>query len=289
MSSEISFQLSAADGAPLGAWWYSPPGPARAVVVTSGATAVPQRFYQTWARDLADRGYDVLTFDFRGIAESRHGSLRGFRATMSDWGRGDLQGALDLAAQRAGDRPLLLVGHSFGGQALGLARTGGRLAGVVTVGAQLGYYGHWPARTRPYYAALWYAAVPAIATGLGYVPGRLGLGEDLPAGVAKEWSRWCRSPGYLLDHVPDAVDRFSEVDAPARVISISDDDYAPEPAVRAFAARLPRSDRVRWTPADAGVEKLGHFGFFRPTARKLWDEVARFLDQRVDEARRRTA
>jgi predicted alpha/beta hydrolase len=280
--------LPTANGARLGARWYTPSGrpgsagssPSRAVVLVGGATAVPQRFYRAWATDLADRGYDVLTLDYRGIGESRAGSLRGLPATMQDWGL-DLETGLDAAWTRADGRPVLLVGHSFGGQALGLVRGGDRLSGGLTIGSQLGYYGHWPRRVRPAFGALWYG-VPALVGAFGYWPGWLGMGEDLPGGVATEWARWCRSPNYLLDHVPEARARFAAVTAPFRVVAISDDyTYGPEPAVRAYAAQLPNAEVVRWTPADAGRDAIGHFGFFRPQCRALWDAAAAFLDQRV--------
>jgi predicted alpha/beta hydrolase len=278
--------LIAADDTRLGARWTV--GDGRATVVLAGATGVPQAFYRAWATDLADRGYDVLTFDYRGIGTSRRGSLRDCAATMADWGRLDLQAALDRASDRAGGRPVLFVGHSFGGQALGLVTGAERLAGGLTVGAQLGYWGWWPAPQRWGYAAIW-ALVPVFCAVFGYLPGRIGVGEDLPAGVAREWARWCRSPGYLLDHVPGARERFGAVRAPIDVFAIADDPYAPEEAVRAYARCLPRARVRRWTPAEAGLDRIGHFGFFRPAARRLWDEAAAVLDLAVDAAARRTA
>ena len=280
------FVLETSDGTRLAAQWFRPGGPGRAVVLVAGATAVPAGFYRIWASDLADRGYEVLTFDYRGIAASRTGSLRGFPATMQDWGRIDLQAALDRAVAAAGDRPVLVVGHSFGGQALGLVRGADRLSGGFLVGAQLGYWGYWPSPVRYRYAALWYGVVPAVVAGFGYLPGWLGVGEDLPGGVARGWARWCRSPRYLVDHVPDAVERFGAVRAPLSVVAVSDDDYAPEPAVRALAALLPEARVERWSPADAGTDRIGHFGFFRPACRRLWDPAAAVLDVAVDAARR---
>jgi predicted alpha/beta hydrolase len=278
--------LSGLDGTPLAARWYAPPQPGHAIVLVAGATAVPQRFYRPFSTHLASRGYEVLTFDYRGIAESRQGSLRGFHATMQDWGA-DLQAAFELCQQRASGRPVLLVAHSFGGQALGLLRGGQALAGGLTIGAQLGYYGHWPLPQRWAYGALWYAVLPAVVGVMGYLPGRLGTDQDLPGGVALEWARWCRSPRYLLDHVPEALDRFASVRAPMRVIAVTDDAYAPQPAVRAYAALLPRAQLEVWSPERAGVASLGHFGFFRTAGRRLWEEATAFLDDiRVHTSRR---
>jgi predicted alpha/beta hydrolase len=267
--------LTTADGVQLGATWSRSPVPARAVVLVAGATAAPHKFYGRWAADLADRGFDVLTFDYRGVGASRPGSLAGFAATMQDWGRLDLAAAHAEAERAAGDRPVLLVGHSFGGQALGLLDGGSRLAGGVTIASGWGWWGFQPWWRQPGLLAVWYGLMPVFTGVLGYVPAGVGMGEGLPGGVAAEWSRWCRSPGYLLDHLPDARGRFASVEAPFHVLALSDDAYIPPPAVAALAAVLP--DATLEVVDGARHGGVGHFGFFRPQGQALWDDVARRL------------
>jgi predicted alpha/beta hydrolase len=270
----VSFVTS--DGVSLGGTWHRSPRPAERVVLVAGATAVPHRFYARWAADLADRGFDVFTFDYRGVGASRPPSLAGFAASMQDWGRRDLGAAFALAEAAAQGRPVSFVGHSFGGQALGLLEGGERLAGGFTVAAGWGWPGYQPAWRRPGLWAVWYAAVPFWLSTLGYVPARAGLGDGLPGGVAAEWSTWCRSRDYLLDHVPDARARFAAVQAPFRVWSVSDDGYIPPPAVAELAKVLPAATHVELDGA-AFPGGLGHFGFFRSAARALWDEAAQVL------------
>ena len=47
-------------------------------------------------------------------------SLVGFKASMSDWAALDVTAAVAWMRERYKDLPLSYVGHSFGGQALGL-------------------------------------------------------------------------------------------------------------------------------------------------------------------------
>ena len=113
--------LVAGDGRHLAASWFEPPaGAARAVAVVSSAAGVPRGYYRGFAQWLAQRGYAVLTYDYRGIAGSRRGSMRDEPATMADWALLDMSAALAAAqARRATEGlPLLLVGHSFGGNAI---------------------------------------------------------------------------------------------------------------------------------------------------------------------------
>jgi predicted alpha/beta hydrolase len=279
--------LTADDGAALGATWTRAPRAAPAVVLVAGATAVPHRFYARWSADLADRGFDVLTFDFRGIGASRTGPLSGVPATLQDWGRRDLAAALDEALREADGRPVLLVGHSFGGQALGLVPGAERLAGGVTIASGWGWWGFQPWWRRPGLLSVWYGAIPLWTGLLGYVPAGVGLGDGLPGGVAAEWARWCRSPGYLLDHVPDARERFAAIEAPFHVLALSDDAYIPPPAVAALAEVLPAA---RLEVIDGSRHGgVGHFGFFRPAAKALWDDVAARLAALATSGARREA
>jgi predicted alpha/beta hydrolase len=298
-ASAAPLRIAARDGFELAAARYAPAegaGGGRGLVLVVPATGVKLRLYDPLAVFLAAQGFETLTWDWRGTGGSRPRSLRGFRATMTDWATRDLGGVLDWAAQHAAGRPLLAIAQSFGGQALGLvngppvepsvrepASTGERdpgtgLAAVVTVAAQSGYWRHWPRPQRYLYAMLWYLAMPGLTALCGYFPAhRLGMGEDLPAGVAGQWARWCRSPDYLGDWSGHA--RFQ---APILAYSFADDAFAPWPAVEALHRRYTSTtvEHRHLTTEAVGVPKIGHFGFFKPGLPALWREAASWLAAR---------
>jgi predicted alpha/beta hydrolase len=167
---------------------------------------------------------------------------------------------------------------------LGLTPYAGVVAAAVFVGAQSGYYGHWPAPRAQLYAALWYVLVPLAVRLRGYFPARqLGFGgEDLPAGVALEWARWCRTPHYLSDDAGAPLRPFfATVRAPIRAYSFADDPYATARAVDAlldFYRNAPTS-HAHLRPEQAGARAIGHFGFFRAgRCPALWREAAAWLE-----------
>lgn len=268
------------DGFLLGARLFEPRGPALGAVVIHGATAVKQTYYAPFAAYLAERGMRVLTYDYRGVGASRPGSLRGLSATMTDWAALDARAA-HAHALSLSDANLAFVGHSFGGQIVGLVDDLKEAKGAVLVGSQLGYVGHWPnAMDRARIALAFKALVPALTSVLGYWPGSMGLGTDLPAGVAREWARWCTHPDYLMSEHPDATARFSRFDKPLLVYSFTDDDFAPEPAVGRLMDLLPSASvtHLRVAPRDIDRRSIGHFGFFRAALREaLWGGAGRFL------------
>ena len=277
--------IAAEDGFVLGASLYHPVAArARGTVILHGATAVPQSYYRHFASFLAERGLRVLTYDYRGVGRSRPAQLRGFAATMTDWARLDAAAVHRFVRTHHGDEPMVLVGHSFGGQLIGLLDDTGDAAGALLVATHLPTVDMWPLPRRALVGAFFAGIVPAAIATTGYVPGWAGLGADLPAGVAREWARWCMQDGYLLGSHPDAAARFAAFRRPVLVWSFSDDSYAPPRSVTALVQALSGADLElrRLGPDDVGA-KVGHLGFFRaPFRARFWGPSATWLEAVLD-------
>ena len=267
--------LTAADGYRIGATLF---GSGERAALIMPATGVPQTYYAKFGQYLAERGFKVLTFDYRGIGKSLYQDIRQVRARMRDWAMLDAPAAFDFL----GDTRIVVVGHSFGGQVLGLSPHPERIAAALVVGSQSGYWKHWPPLGRAWMWPVTHFALPGVARLRGYFPGsRLGFGEDLPAGVAIEWASWCRHPRYLVGAlgVEDAYARFR---APLRAYAFSDDPFAPLPAVQALMDLYPNAkpDIRKVEPRALGVPGIGHFGFFRERFRdSLWREAVDWLEK----------
>ena len=263
-------RITAADGFSLAATEYEPPNAARAVVVINAATAVKRRYYERFALYLASHGFAVVTYDYRGVGDSAPSRLRGFSASMREWGTLDQPAVVRHALAWHPRLPLMVVGHSVGGQILGLLDDPSRVRRTLMVAAQHNYFGLWRPQERYVLWALWTLVMPTTSRVLGYFPGSwFGLGENLPRGVALEWARWCRSPGALVQVIGgDAAARFAAYRGEILALSFEDDTkFAPRRAVegllRFYAGA--RVEHRHLTPADLGVQKVGHFGFFRET------------------------
>jgi predicted alpha/beta hydrolase len=286
---DISFP--ATDGYLLGATLFLPRGAKRHAVLINSATAVPRRFYRGFAGYLAGRGCAVLTYDYRGIGGSRQRSpvgynqpksLVGFKVSMSDWAALDVTAAVAWMRQRYKNLPLNYVGHSFGGQALGLLANNSEVSRALLIAAQAGYWKLMavPERYRVF-ALLSCVGIPLTEL-LGYTPGWSGFGEDLPKGVFQQWVRWLMSPRYLFDdpHL-GGLRNFPNYRGALRALCLSDDPWATRPAVEllcsGFVSATPEILTI--TPADAGARKIGHFGFFRPEHRDtLWRGAAEWIE-----------
>lgn len=278
--------LRASDGRTLSAWRFAPDTTPRASVILMGAYAVRQRYYRRFAMWLAHRGFQVLTFDTRGIGESRDGHVRDEPVDTTGWAVLDHGAALEWLGGQEG--PRLAVAHSFGGQVLGIHDGASVLDGIYMVGSQMGYWGHYDGLSRPAMRVLVHLVLPGVAKGFGYVPGWTGMGEDVPPQVALEWAKWLRSPGYLLDHVPGAAERMRAFGGEVQAVGFTDDAYAPPRGVRALTDALdPARTHVRiLSPADVRLRSVGHFGFFRPhRGEVLWEDALGHLERWARPAR----
>ena len=284
---EITFP--AVDGYELTGTLFLPRGVKRHAVLINSATAVPRKIYRGFASYLAHRGCAVMTYDYRGIGDSRlpamvgynrPKSLVGFKASMSDWAALDVTAAVNWMRERYQGLPLNYIGHSYGGQALGLIANNSEISRTLFVASQCATWKLMPSPQKYRDLALMNVVGVPVTRLLGYAPGWLGIGEDLPQGVFLQWTEWVRSPRYLFDSKLPALENFTRYRGEMRALSFSDDPWATRPAVEllcsGFTTIKPEVLVVR--PSDAGVTKIGHFGFFRPDHRDtLWRGAAEWI------------
>lgn len=282
--------VPATDGYPLAGTLYLPRGAKRHAVLINSATAVPRKLYRGFAGYLARRGCAVLTYDYRGTGDSRpltrsgHGqpkSLAGFKASMSDWAAKDIAAAVTWMRQRYGALPFAYVGHSFGGQALGLLPNNPEISRALLIAAQAGYWKLMAAPERyRVYAMLNFIGLP-LTRALGYMPGKAGLGMDLPRDVFLQWVGWVMSPRYLFDSELDELQNFQKYKGALRALCMSDDPWATRPAVELLCSGFTsiKPEIITVTPDEAGVSRIGHMGFFRPEHRNtLWRDAADWIE-----------
>ena len=272
----------AADGYELAVTRFPAHGEAIANLVIAGAMGVRQDFYAPLARYLAAGGCNVLTFDYRGMGWSRHGTLRGFEADVTRWVEADLNPMLHEAMRAAPAKPLLLLGHSLGGQVYGVTPDQALVRAAVTVTAGSGYYRYndrMPIRVR----LLWFVMMPLLTALCGYFPGRrLRMVGDLPRGVARQWRDWCLHPEYLLREGEGWRAAFGRVTAPILGYSFEDDDLITRLAIDHLHSfyRNAAIERHHVTP-EAGA-RIGHFGYFSERSRDtLWKDTLEWLRARA--------
>jgi predicted alpha/beta hydrolase len=259
-------------------------------VINAGA-GITMRYYDAFARFLAASGFPTLLYDYRGIGKSRPKKLRGFTASVEEWGSKDCAAAVEWLGGRFPEARRIVIGHSIGGFVTGFVANGSAINRMVLVSAHTGYWRDYARLQRPAMYLLWHTLMPAVTRLVGYFPGRrMHLLDDLPRGVALEWANrrkpefwWNRltRQGELDTDWRDIIlGRFLAIHAATLALRFADDAFATEAATTRILGLYQNCSATQLVlgPHDVGGQRIGHFGFFRTRfGGALWPRVVRWL------------
>ncbi|MGA2776805.1 MAG: alpha/beta fold hydrolase [Steroidobacteraceae bacterium] len=258
--------ITAQDGHELAATFYRPEQTIVGSVLIAPAMGVSQRFYAALATWLACRGFLVVTFDFNGIGLSRRAGLRTLKVTITDWATSDCEAVIAAVSRESPARELYWLGHSLGGQILGLVPSRARITKVVTIACGSGYWMENTPSLKWKAWWLWYVVAPISMRLFGYFPGRrLRKVGDLPRGVMEQWRRWCLNRDYAVGvEGPEIRAQYAAMTTPITSFSFVDDEFMSARNTEALHGCYENSGRTmkRISPRDVGAEHIGHFGFF---------------------------
>lgn len=276
------------DDVELAATIYQPPaGSGNGICIQiNSSMATPRQYYRAFSTHLAGRGFTVLAYDYRGVGGSTfdyppppHG-----RSGL-DSGRIDQTVIADYIARRFADQEPVLVGHSFGGQILGLTRHASRWRAVFLMGTSHGYYAKWksPQRQKMWFRS--FIAAPILARLPRRWQQRMEEGMGIPFALGYEMSVYLRTPHFFVDGDGKPIRPHNEeMRAVIRHITLSDDTVVAPGSEIDLEFFYPNCTpiRDRRTPADFGMQAVGHFGFFRRSMPvTAWDDVGNWLVAQV--------
>ena len=270
----------------LAATIYRPKTPVKKAVMIAPATGIKRQFYHNFATYLAEHGFGVLTFDNEGIGESLSTDLAKCDASLISWGRHDMPAVLEALQDEFTDATYHLIGHSAGGQLIGLMPNSQSIASVFNVACSSGRIKNMDMPYKLKAIGFMEAFIPLTNLTLGYTPSdKIGMGEPLPRGVARQWREWCNGAGYIKTAFGKSIHThfYDEIDMPALWLGFSDDEIANsknmDDMIRVFT-KMPAEKRFL-DPKDFGVSSIGHMRYFssrtNAKAPKLWQMAVDWL------------
>ena len=179
--------LTTQDHIPLSVRIFEPELSNAKLVLINSATGVKQQVYFSFSKYLAELGYTVITYDYRGIGESKPEKLSGYHASMRIWGTVDYRTLTEFIKENYSGFTKFCIGHSVGALILGMNPHTQIFKKLVFVTTQDAYYGNLNLKVAATAILGFGIALPVLTGLLGYFPANLfGLGESLPKG-AREW------------------------------------------------------------------------------------------------------
>ena len=269
MSDTAAITVASADGHR----WSMPavqPASPRADLLWLPALGVSARHYLPLAEALAAHGVATYLHEWRGHGSS---SLRASRQV--DWGFAallghDLPAALDAMPAR-GQRPLLLGGHSLGGQLACCFAGQMRPApeGLWLVASGTPYWRTFPG-IRGSALPLVYRFLPWLARRNGSLPGRrLGFGGREARGLVADWAKVGLCDRYAATGLDTDLEAgMAALRTPVHGVCLDGDWLAPASSLLGLFKHMPSATHgiSRLGPDDLGT-RADHFSWMRaPTA-----------------------
>lgn len=249
----------------------------RNILIINSATGVKQDFYEKFSEFMEQNQITVVTYDYHGIGKSLYNDLKSLNNSLYDWGNNDFEAVLLYCTEKYPDSNLTVLGHSIGGQIIGLTEKAISINKIILVCAQSGYWGHWSGFNKMKMWLNWNVLFPTLINLCGYMPSKKFSGmENLPKNVAKEWRNWCISKNYLFDCLNSNKVYYSQINTNIISYSIDDDDYAPRKAVEWMTSKFcnTKIESKHIFPKDLNQKYIGHFGLFKNRFEKsFWEEI----------------
>ena len=276
MTTFESFWISCKDGYQLAAQYYPATDHTKKFpILICPATGITKSFYHSFAEWLNQQGYSVLSFDFRGIGQSLHGELKDSNASINDWGLLDIPAAIETLLNRTQAEKVIILGHSAGGQLLGINPHYNKVAKVVAIAGSTGHVKGLKGKTKLLAPLMFNVIFPVSSLFKGYGATQfIGMGENLPKNVAKQWAEFCSKPGYVMNAIGKSIynDYHQEINCPITSIWASDDEIATRANVKDLLRLYPNATThlIELNPKKHGYKQIGHMSMFKKSHHKLW-------------------
>ena len=260
------------------------PDELKSSVMIAPATGIKRTFYHKFAKFLSENGFGVITFDNRGIGDSKGADLNAVDASLENWGRLDMTAVLEELKKRFPDSEYHLVGHSAGGQLAGLMENACELTSMFNFACSSGSLRlmKFPYRFNANFFMNF--AVPVSNFLFGHMKSNwLGMGEPLPAQVAKDWRKWCNGKGYVAVDLDTKIKKhhYNDLKIPTLWLHADDDDIANIATVKDMIRVYPQIDAeiITLEPRDFDYKDIGHMKFFSSKRKKLWNFALKWLNK----------
>lgn len=263
----------------LAATVYHPKRAVKKAVMIAPATGIKRQFYHNFATYLAEHGFGVVTFDNEGIGDSLTTDLAKSDASLISWGRYDMPAVLDALQDEFADASYHLIGHSAGGQLIGLMPNYESITSVFNVACSSGCIKNMKMPYKLKAKFFMDIFIPINNLMLGYTASdKVGMGENLPKHVARQWREWCKGEGYIKTAFGKSIQThfYDDFAIKSLWVGFSDDDIANsknmDDMIRVFS-QMPVEKRF-FDPKEFGVDNIGHMLYFsrriNTKAPELW-------------------
>lgn len=276
--------INSADGWPLSVSLFAARDAhgVKPVLIIFPALGAPAKAYTAMSAYLSRHGYTVMAVDPRSIGESGPPPSREIDHGVDECLYKDWPAIIQYARERYFDRPVVLIGHSIGGQisALYAGLRPDEINGLILLTAPNVHYRNW-GLVGGVGTYIFFRLVRHFAQRRGYLPGHaLFFKNPIARRLALDLAGWATTGRYRGSTGESLAPLFTTASCPVLAISFTDDrSLAPKRGVDNLCEQLCSAPITRWhlSPAELGLPSAGHFDHLR-NGTQLWQRIMSWLD-----------
>lgn len=263
--------IASASGATLPLTVRVPDGAAKGVVLIHTGTCIPQKVYWRFADFLSENGFIAITYDYS--------DAQNFRSAVSHtaWLK-DMEAAIEFIRTAYPGLRKIVVGHSSGGQLLGMLPNSRFLDRIYLVASANGY---WKLMDGPAKYAMWLfwqIVVPLNLALFGYFNNRIfGAGGGFPKNIILELRSFCQQADFFFPFFESRQLRpgYDSIRVPVTAYHLEGDAIANARACRYILDLYTHADRrfITLKASENGGKPYGHRDFFNPRLSREWERM----------------
>ena len=263
---------------------YTPQEALKGAILIGPATGIQRQFYASFAAFLAEKGYGVITFDNRGIGGSLIGNVSESDASLQCWGEKDIPAVLEQLKTTFPNSKYHLIGHSAGGQLVGLMHNAKDFTSIFNFASSSGQLKNMSGTYAIKAHFFMNFFIPLSNTLYGHTKSQwLGMGEPLPKVVAQQWREWCNSEGYVKASFGKTVHThlYDDLSTPSMWVNAADDDIAIDANVEDMLSVFTKikAETLTLSADDYALDEIGHMKFFSRKSQVLWMHALNWLEK----------
>ncbi len=278
MASLKKLFLKTADNFQLSISVFEPEISNQKILLINSATGVKQTVYYSFAKFFQDQGFTVVTYDYRGIGESKPKNLKDFDASMRIWGTVDFKTLTQFIQENYPDHTQFCLGHSVGALIIGMNEDSNYFQKFIFVGTQDAYIGNLNFKVAATAVLGFGIALPVLTAILGFFPANIfGLGADLPKGVAYDWQTLIlnkKSTAKLYERID--TDFSKTLTQETLVIHAEDDPWVTKKGMDNLMKNVYPNLKKTFREIEVSESEqaeIGHVNFFRSYNKNLWEII----------------
>ncbi len=244
------------------------------VIIITAAIAINPKYYKAFAKHIRNDKKLVIIVNFRGTGlNASH--LKNKSITFTDWATEDLNCLIAGIKKNYPDANIHCIGHSMGGFVFGMCPNLSLVSKITLINVPTGALREFKFHLKVKISFYAYILVPFFSAFFKCANFKIiGLGENMPLGVVKQFINWVKNDDFFNGAVEQHENMHHLFRGKLISVCVLDDSMADLKRIKKYGDYFAHASSIKIltiNPSDYQLKSIGHIGFFKH--RRLWNAI----------------